>query len=92
MKFKSDKKDQIVWGIGTFKDGILEVTDENHIEKLKKHGYKTIKNVDIVEDVKEIVDEDWTVDELRKLASEREIPSYTKLKKDELIKILNADE
>ncbi|MDI7818510.1 Rho termination factor N-terminal domain-containing protein [Clostridioides difficile] len=59
------------------------VNDTSEKEKLMYDGFK------LLEDKKNIDIENLTLEELRNLAKEKGIDSYTKLKKDELIEKLN---
>ncbi|MCI9975976.1 Rho termination factor N-terminal domain-containing protein [Clostridioides difficile] len=59
------------------------VNDTSEKEKLMYDGFK------LLEDKKNIDIESLTLEELRNLAKEKGIDSYTKLKKDELIEKLN---
>ena len=64
-----------------FKDGKLSVTDEKTIEKLIAEGYEY-----------EEEETEYTVKELRKIAREKGIANWGKMKKDELLDALKEED
>lgn len=63
-----------------FKDGKIEITDTNLIEQLMANGY------DYEEEETE-----YTVKELRKIAREKGVKDWGKMKKAELLQVLGED-
>lgn len=63
-----------------FTDGKLSVTDEKTIEKLIAEGYEY-----------EEEETEYTVKELRKIAREKGVKDWGKMKKAELLQVLGED-
>ncbi|EPY2274504.1 Rho termination factor N-terminal domain-containing protein [Clostridium sporogenes] len=67
------------------------VNDEYIRDKLIKQGYKLIEETqNVQEDLKKL--NDLTIEELRELAKGKGIEGISKLKKDELIEVLEGSE
>ena len=91
MLFYSDMEaNEYVWcGNKTiaFVDGKYETTDKKEISTLVKAGYKhDVKVEDKQESLSEV-----KFDELRKMASEKGIKGYGKMKREELIESLGGE-
>ena len=85
MKFFCDNENKLVYGVGKFENGELEVDDPEDIEYMKENYDYEIENT-----LK--VDESYTVMELREIGKQASINNYNKLRKKELIQAINSAE